>query len=170
MLPLSGRAGAPLKLATRANSIVLNAKLDRSENLKFSTFKANQYKETLPLKPQQQFHTLETPMKFTKQDSYTDAPIIQSTLSSGFNKAQEYKPSVNHFTSTLSHWRAVKGLDSPHEKQDNLNKTNASYFSPTKLSVPSEEMARSFTNYDAFKRDLSPGASKVDYRNFLTTV
>ena len=29
-------------------------------------------------------------------------------------------------------------------------------------------MNRSFNNYDAFKRDLSPNASKADYRQFLT--
>lgn len=31
-------------------------------------------------------------------------------------------------------------------------------------------MNRSFNNYDAFKRDLSPNASKADYRQFLTEV
>ena len=52
-----------------------------------------------------------------------------------------------------------------------MNQTNTSTFnSPTKITVPSEEMARSFTNYESYQKDLSPSASKVDYRNFLTTV
>jgi hypothetical protein len=51
-----------------------------------------------------------------------------------------------------------------------MNKTSTSYFSPTKLTIPAEEMARSFANYEAFKKDLSPSASKVDYRHFLTGV
>lgn len=41
-------------------------------------------------------------------------------------------------------------------------------WSPTRIPVPAEEMNRSFNNYESFKRDLSPKASKADYRHFLT--
>lgn len=70
----------------------------------------------------------------------------------------------------MSHWRAIKGIDSLLEKQDGMNKTNTNYLSPTKLAVPSEEMANSFSNYEAYRRDLSPSASKIDFRNFLSGV
>ena len=36
--------------------------------------------------------------------------------------------------------------------------------------MPVEEMNRSFNNYEAFKRDLNPNASKVDYRQFLSSM
>lgn len=31
-------------------------------------------------------------------------------------------------------------------------------------------MKQSFTNFDSFKRDLNPAASKTDYRKFLSTM
>lgn len=47
MLPLAGHGGSPLKIATRNNSVALNS----AEHLNFARFRANQYKETLPLNP-----------------------------------------------------------------------------------------------------------------------
>ncbi len=46
VLPLAGHGGSPLKMAPRNNSLHNNS----SANLNFAKFRANQYKETLPLK------------------------------------------------------------------------------------------------------------------------
>ena len=77
---------------------------------------------------------------------------------------------ANHFTSSISHWRATRALDSPMEKKDHMEKVPDALFSPTKIPKPSEEMNRSFANYEAYKKDLSPQASKTEYRQFLTEV
>jgi len=56
------------------------------------------------------------------------------------------------------------------EKAVNMETVPDVLFSPTKIPVPSDQMNRSFNNYEAYKKDMSPAASKADYRAFLTTV
>jgi len=50
------------------------------------------------------------------------------------------------------------------EKKKFMDQVPDALYSPTKIPIPSEQMNRSFNNYDAFKRDLSPHASKTEYR------
>lgn len=50
VLPLAGKAGSPLKLVQRTNSVQLCKDLASAEKIKgFEPFRANQYKETLPI-------------------------------------------------------------------------------------------------------------------------
>lgn len=56
------------------------------------------------------------------------------------------------------------------EKKSHMDTVPDALFSPTKIPKPSEEMNRSFANYEAFKKDMSPQASKTEYRQFLTEV
>jgi hypothetical protein len=51
-----------------------------------------------------------------------------------------------------------------------INTVENIFNSPAKIRSPVEEMSRSFNNYEAYKRDLQPSASKVDYRQFLSTM
>ena len=39
-----------------------------------------------------------------------------------------------------------------------------------KVKKPVDDMKTSFDNYEAFKRDLEPNASKIDFRRFLTNL
>lgn len=211
MLPLAGRGNSPLKMVSRHNSVSLNNKLTREESVKeeFSPFRANQFKETLPLKPKQDPLPL-SPRDLTIEQSkahYIDAPIVTHTMSNSFSRnfqdfsktvvpGESHMPAVidpytgqqvsasvqnkrnegsnvphtNHFTSSVSHWRATRGLDSPLDKAKNMDKVPNTLFSPTKIQSPAELMNRSFNNYEAYKRDLSPSASKTEYRNFLSEV
>ncbi len=97
--------------------------------------------------------------KLERSDSYTNTPIVRQTLintSNNWNLGTSYKPKVTHFTSTISHSRALLNLDTNEEKVRALSSMPEQIFSSTKISVPAEEMNVSFNNYEAFKRDLSP--------------
>jgi hypothetical protein len=41
---------------------------------------------------------------------------------------------------------------------------------PRHIQPPVEDMTCSFDNYLAFKRDMKPEASKIEYKNFLSTM
>lgn len=159
-MPLAGHANQPLKLVSRHNSVNLHKQLEQNEAAQqFSPFRANQYKETLPISPKVKQMPL-SPREQTIQQareaaSYTDAPIVQHTLknseapivqhtlsnSNSFSKTfNSFSPKGSqtnlhhpnggqdgagaamnpqphsHLTSTISHWRATRGLDSPLEK------------------------------------------------------
>jgi hypothetical protein len=52
VLPLAGHGNKPLKLVSRHNSVNLQKQLNQNEAAQvFSPFRANQYKETLPISP-----------------------------------------------------------------------------------------------------------------------
>lgn len=77
---------------------------------------------------------------------------------------------VTHRTATISNWRAVVALDSPKEKQQNIKAFTTIYKADSKIQPPVEDMQRSFNNYEAYKRDLQPRASKLEYRRFLSAM
>lgn len=67
----------------------------------------------------------------------------------------------------MSHWRGIVALDSPEHKKARINNSTCIY-TPMKIKSPVDDMKTSFDNYEAFKRDLEPNASKIDFRRFLT--
>lgn len=93
---------------------------------------------------------------------------MNSLQRSTLKQTNQYSPSVNHLTSTVTHWRAVRGLDSPKEKADHINLSGGdAYRTPIRIQPLAEEMNRSFNNYEAFRRDMQPEASKANYQKFL---
>lgn len=44
------------------------------------------------------------------------------------------------------------------------------YTSNSRIQPPVEDMNRSFNNYESYKRDLKPAASKLEYRKFLSAM
>lgn len=69
----------------------------------------------------------------------------------------------------MSNWRNIVAMDTTNEKASNISKQN-DIFKPKLIQPPCEDMKRSFQDYESYKRDLKPGASAVDYRNFLSTM
>lgn len=65
----------------------------------------------------------------------------------------------------------MRGLDSPKEKADHMKlSAGDSLRTPIKIMPLAEEMARSFNNYEAYRRDINPEASKANYQKFLGTL
>ena len=174
-LPLSGKAGAKITLVNRQNSVQLNKQLAAADQVHMPKFRANLYKETLPinLKTKDELQYSRNVKTFgTLPSRFSDAPIVKQTMSQ-FNRSEQksFEPSLNHMTSTVSHWRALRGLDSPTEKhQQMLAQERDAYATPTKIKNAVEDMTRTFSNYEAFKRDVSPQANKTHYRQFLSTI
>ena len=69
----------------------------------------------------------------------------------------------------MSHWRGIVALDSPEHKNAKINSSMRGY-TPMRVKQPCDDMKTSFDNYEAFKRDLEPNASKIDFRRFLTNL
>lgn len=128
VLPLAGRAGSPLKLAAQDQQRVDTAsRRHLLENIPhgFTQFRPNQYKETLPLKldTQRKSGVSQPPSRA----SFCQAPLVKQTIDhvnrQGGSGSQKFKPSIaNHSTSTMSHWRAVQGLDNSEEKAERIIK------------------------------------------------
>lgn len=74
---------------------------------------------------------------------------------------------LNHETSTVSNWRELN-RKSVQETADELkNRSQSPTFGPQPMTTDSNHMVRTFRNYEAYKRDLSPNGSKVEYQHFL---
>lgn len=103
--------------------------------------------------------------------TFLDAPIVQSTLSSFKTSPPQtgFTPAITHRTSTMSNWRNIVAMDSVQEKTSNISK-QADVFKTKAVQPPVEDMKRSFNDYEAYRRDMNPGASAVDYRNFLSSM
>ena len=106
-------------------------------------------------------------MSTTHGQSFLDAPIVSQTLSSF--KSTFTPDKTAHRTLTLSNWRSIIAMDSARDKAKTISK-QGDVFKGAHMQPPIEDMRRTFRDVNAFKRDMQPNSSGVDYRNFLSTI
>lgn len=78
-----------------------------------------------------------------------------------------YRPggsTITHITSKTSNWRTINAMDSRTDRAEEIVKSSDAFHSPIKIEPAANQMSRVYNNYESFKRDLSPKASKSEYR------